>query len=187
MGERSESLGLRLALLALAAVVAATGAFLYLRTVPVEHQARARLLVGTLTADINTIRAAEALATTYVELAGTESLLRDAISRGQLDMSTSELRRALNVVTVGSTRVILVTVQHGDPVSAGIAASAVSEALRNFDEESLQNLTVLDTGSDAVSLPARMSALVLLAGFGGAGLAFGLLTLRARNGRPAEH
>jgi capsular polysaccharide biosynthesis protein len=160
------------------ASVSGVAAHVHLSGQPAMYEARGRLLVGSLSADFDGIRAGQALAPTYVELATSEALLARAITSSRLDVSVAELRRTLSVVTVGTSRIILISARHEDPDVASGAVGAVSQALQRWDAPSRVNLTVLDDGGQARAVESRSTGLVVLASIAGAGLAVGALLLR---------
>lgn len=115
--------------LLLAAWVAGLVGYVTASLIPPSFEARARLLVGPVNTDINTVRAAESLALTYAELATGEPLLRGVIERLGLDIETSDLDEAVSVVANGTTRILSVQATYTDPETTAAIANALSEEL----------------------------------------------------------
>ena len=169
----------------LAALVAATAAFFFLSEQPTVYEARARLLVGEMTNDFDRIRAAEALTTTYVELATSDVILSDAAQRLENDdVDAQTLREAVTAVAVGSSRILLLTVRADDRDLVTEGANAVAESLTTYGSGPGRNLTLLDPANRAAPVPDRTLILVVLSGLAGAATALGLLTLSDAFGQP---
>jgi polysaccharide biosynthesis transport protein len=115
--------------LLVAAWVAGMLGFTFGSQIPPSYEARARLLVGPVNTDVTTLRAAEALAQTFAELATTEPQLRAVIERLDLDLEPIELSRAMSVRADGTTRIIAIVTSDSDAQRGAAIANAVGEQL----------------------------------------------------------
>lgn len=115
--------------LLLAAWVAGLVGYLVASQIPPTYETRARLLVGPVNTDVNTVRAAEGLSQTYAELATTEPQLQRVVERLGLDMDASELAGRVTVVANGVTRILSIRASDQDPERAAIVANGVADEL----------------------------------------------------------
>jgi len=98
---------------------------------PATYEAEARLLVGPLSADKDTLSAAGAQARTYAALATTTPVLEAAARRSGLGGSAGAVRSRVRDVTASDvTRLISVRVRDRDPARAATIANALAEVLR---------------------------------------------------------
>jgi capsular polysaccharide biosynthesis protein/Mrp family chromosome partitioning ATPase len=115
-------------LLLIGAVVAALMGFLVANRLPDTYEAEAKLLVGPLSSDKDTLDAAGAQARTYAALATTSPVLADAAQRVGLTSIRSKIE---NVTASDVTRLISVTARDGDPDRAAAIANALAQVLVN--------------------------------------------------------
>jgi len=105
--------------------------FLVANRLPATYEAEARLLVGPLSADKDTLAAAGAQARTYAALATTTPLLGAAARRSGLGDSAAALKSKVRDVTASDvTRLISVRVRDSEPARAALIANALAEVLR---------------------------------------------------------
>jgi receptor protein-tyrosine kinase len=104
--------------------------FLVANRLPAAYEAEARLLVGPLSADKDTLSAAGAQARTYAALATTTPVLDDAARRSGLGGAASAVRSKVHDVTASDvTRLISVRVQDREPERAATIANALAAVL----------------------------------------------------------
>lgn len=102
--------------------------FLVANRLPDTYEAEAKLLVGPLSSDKDTLDAAGAQARTYAALATTSPVLADAAQRVGLTSIRSKIE---NVTASDVTRLISVTARDGDPDRAAAIANALAQVLVN--------------------------------------------------------
>jgi polysaccharide biosynthesis transport protein len=112
-----------------AAWVAGMLGFILGSQIPPTYESRARLLVGPVNTDVDTLRAAEALAQTFAELATTEPQLRAVIERLGLDMEPIDLAQAAVVRADGTTRIISIVISDSDAARGAAVANGLGEEL----------------------------------------------------------
>lgn len=164
-------------LLVIGAVAAGTMGYVVVSQQPTTYEARVRLLVGDLSGDFDGIRASEALATTYAELATSDLLLEQAVRSLDLDISVDAIDDGVSAVTVGTSRILLITVEMSDEERAPQVANALARALVAFRDAPPGQLTILDAAEDSNPVPTRLPALVGLAAIGGTALVAAMLLL----------
>ena len=118
----------RWVLLLIAAAVAsgAVGYFAAGRISP-TYEARARLLVGPLNTDIDTLRASGQLTRTYAELATGEQVLGKAAAVLGPEVKVEALRRSVEANANDVTRLLTIRATSRDPVLAARTAEAVAQ------------------------------------------------------------
>lgn len=134
--------------LLLAVWVAGLVGFLGASQIAPTYETSARLLVGPLNTDINTVRAAESLTLTYAELAGTEPPLRRVIDRLGLDVALADLSEAVEITATSATRILEIKVTDTDPARASDVANALADELIELTSTGLSRpegeLTLVD-------------------------------------------
>ena len=105
--------------------------FLVANRLPATYEAEARLLVGPLSGDKDTLSAAGSQARTYAALATTTPVLDAAARRSGLGSSAGALRSKVHDVTGSDvTRLISVRVRDSEPERAALIANALAAVLR---------------------------------------------------------
>jgi tyrosine-protein kinase len=105
--------------------------FLVANRLPAAYEAEARLLVGPLSADKDTLSAAGAQARTYAALATTTPVLDDTARRSGLGGSAAAVRSKVHDVTASDvTRLISVRIRDSEPERAATIANALAAVLR---------------------------------------------------------
>ena len=113
-------------LLLIGAAVAALMGLLVANRLPDTYEAEAKMLVGPLSSDKDTLDAAGSQARTYAALATTSPVLADAAQRVGLTSIRSKIE---NVTASDVTRLISVTARDGDPDRAAAIANALAQVL----------------------------------------------------------
>jgi capsular polysaccharide biosynthesis protein len=104
--------------------------FLVANRLPAAYEAEARLLVGPLSADMDTLSAAGAQARTYAALATTTPMLADTARLSGLGGSAAAVRSKVHDVTASDvTRLISVRVRDREPARAATIANALAKVL----------------------------------------------------------
>jgi len=133
-------------------------------------------------ARIGTITLNQRLVKTYAELARSTLILEEVVKQNKLKMSVEDLRQKINVMLLGDTEFINISVETSNPTMSAMLANGMAKVLlekvaeiMNFD-----NLQVVD----AATPPARPiwpnhGLNVLLAGVIGLVLVLGVALFRA--------
>ena len=138
-------------------------------SIPPTYEASTRLLVGPVNADLDTLRASEALVQTYAELATSQPILFDAIQALGLDVDVVALREDLSTTPNEATRMLTIRAEHTDP---GIALGLVGHLSASIQELTGQELAGAISVVDNTSVTAEpvdpdVVLLAALAGLGG--------------------
>lgn len=115
--------------LLLAAWIAGLVGFLFAATLEPRYDARVRLLVGPVTADLNTLRASAGLVPTFAELAQSEPLLESVAEAPEVDLSVAELEAALSITANDTTRLLTIHFDDSDPARAAAVPNEVADQL----------------------------------------------------------
>jgi capsular polysaccharide biosynthesis protein/Mrp family chromosome partitioning ATPase len=113
-------------LLLIGAAIAALMGLLVSNRLPETYEAEARILVGPLSTDKDTIDAAGAQTRTYAAIATTAPILDAAARRAGLESIRSKIH---SVTASDITRLISITARDGDPVKAAAIANALATVL----------------------------------------------------------
>ena len=116
------------------------------------YESSARLLVGPINSDTNTLRASSQLVQTYAELATSQGLLESTVSRdGPRRPSTrSDLAGAVRTIANDQTRILTIRVEGAEPGArrprprTTIAAQLIETTSRGGTAQAEGQLTVLD-------------------------------------------
>ncbi|CAN5479743.1 polysaccharide biosynthesis tyrosine autokinase [soil metagenome] len=111
--------------LLIAAWMAGIAGFLVASTIPPTYETSARLLVGPINADLNTLRASGALAGTYSEIAMSRQVLDEALGEVGGPVPPTAVRATADE----ATRLIVIRVEHVDPAAGAAVANAITESL----------------------------------------------------------
>ncbi len=115
--------------LLLAAWIAGLIGFLFAATLAPRYDARVRLLVGPVTADLNTLRASAGLVPTFAELAQSEPLLESVAESAEVDLSLAELEAGLSITANDTTRLLTIHFDDSDPVRAAAVPNEIAAQL----------------------------------------------------------
>lgn len=157
----------------IAAIVAGIGAWLAIQLQPPVFEARARILVGELEPNFDSIRAADLLATTYAEMATSETLVAAAIAQSGLEMDVDTLIEDIDARVVGTSRIVSIRVRQEDGQRAVDLANNLATALRDLGAGAAapgtpSAVSIVDTARVAERLPSYGIVLVPIAALAGA-------------------
>ena len=155
--------------------------FLVANRLPAAYEAEARLLVGPLSADKDTLSAAGAQARTYAALATTTPVLAATARRSGLGGSAAAVRSKVRDVTASDiTRLISIRVRDREPARAATIANALAEVLRARASigPPVGNLHIVESAAaPRTSVGPSASLIVPLAAVAGLLGAFGIVVL----------
>ena len=155
--------------------------FLVANRLPAAYEAEARLLVGPLSADKDTLSAAGAQARTYAALATTTPMLAATARRSGLGSSAAAVRSKVRDVTASDiTRLISIRVRDREPARAATIANALAEVLRARGSigPPVGNLHIVESAAaPRTSVGPSASLIVPLAAVAGLLGAFGIVVL----------
>jgi polysaccharide biosynthesis transport protein len=155
--------------------------FLVANRLPAAYEAEARLLVGPLSADKDTLSAAGAQARTYAALATTTPMLAATARRSGLGSSAAAVRSKVRDVTASDvTRLISIRVRDREPARAATIANALAEVLkaRASIGPPVGNLHIVESAAaPRTSVGPSASLIVPLAAVAGLLGAFGIVVL----------
>jgi len=151
-------------LIALATVLGGVGGWLGSSTAPRTYESQARLLVGPVNADFDTLRAAEQLTQTYANVATSDAVLSGAGSESGI--SAAELRDVVSARADGPARLVTIRAKSVDPARAAELANAVSASLATFASAAAARpegeIRVVDPGTPPTSAIAPQVELIAL-------------------------
>jgi capsular polysaccharide biosynthesis protein len=114
---------------------------LYVKRLPVEYQAKARLIIGpgidSLNPDLSALRAGGQLMQTYAELPNTNAFLKKVIEDLNLDISPETVSRMITVKINQETQILSVEVQDKNPDLVVPIANAVANNLVQLSPSSV--------------------------------------------------
>lgn len=93
------------------------------------YEAQVKLLVGPINTDIDTLRAAGQLVQTYSELVTSQPIVESTIRELDLPMSPAQLRATIGSTADDVTRLLTITVEHGDAQQAADIAATLADEL----------------------------------------------------------
>jgi receptor protein-tyrosine kinase len=115
------------------------------RTQP-TYDAQARLLVGPINADRDTLLASGQLARTYAELATSRPVLESAIASARASTTAQQLAKHVTTTSNDVNRIVTISVEDTGPQTAATLAEAIAVRLRE--------LSASKSGADIVTLDA---------------------------------
>jgi capsular polysaccharide biosynthesis protein len=155
--------------------------FLVANRLPAAYEAEARLLVGPLSADKDTLSAAGAQARTYAALATTTPMLGATARLSGLGSSAAAVRSKVRDVTASDiTRLISIRVRDREPARAATIANALAGVLKDRAATGppVGRLTIVETAAaPRTSVGPSASLIVPLAAVAGLLGAFGIVVL----------
>ncbi len=104
-------------------------AFFAASRIPPTYEGEARVIVGPINTDQNTLDAAGSLAQTYAELVTTETILSPVNQDLGLDLPLAVLRESITARADSTTRILTITVRASSPDTAATMANAVAAVL----------------------------------------------------------
>lgn len=120
--------------LALGMLVAGAAGYGAVRTVPKTYRAEVQVLVGPINTDVS-LDASGALASTYADLATSQSVLDSAIKATGSKLTTNELDKATTAISNEVTRIVTITVEHREARRAAQLANALARRLSFLSTE----------------------------------------------------
>ena len=96
---------------------------------PATYESEATVLVGPVSADFDTQRAAGQLVQTYAEIVRSGPVVQSTIDELQLDASVGALRRQISAIADSTTRFLTIRVQYESPNAAADIANTLYEKL----------------------------------------------------------
>ncbi len=132
------------------------------------YEASARLLVGPINSDTNTLRASSQLVQTYAELATSQSLLENTVSEMGLPPEAAvDLAGAVRTIANDQTRILTIRVEGPDPAGVTKAANTIAAQLiettsRGATLVSEGQLSVLDFAREPIVPVAPQVSLIVL-------------------------
>jgi polysaccharide biosynthesis transport protein len=156
----------------LIAVILAGGAgYLFASSIPMNHEARVRMLVGPTVDDNDGLRAAGQLTRTYAELATSQSVIEGTIDALDLPHTPGALRAAIRPTSDSPTRILIIRVRDLDPDRAALIADEVAAQLALVptaaDGQPSGSLMVIDRATPGSPVGVPTSIVVALAAFAG--------------------
>jgi receptor protein-tyrosine kinase len=109
--------------------VAGLLAFVVAIQIPPTFESRARLLVGPINTDLNTLRAGGQLVQTYAELVTSRPLLESTVEELGLDIDASDLEESVTASPDDVRRLLTIRVQSGEPDDAAAIANTLAQEL----------------------------------------------------------
>ena len=185
----------RLLLIALLVVASAATAFLVSEWLPREYEARARVLVGSLTeSSYDQLLANQQLAATYAELGKSTPVLTRVAEQLGLSDDPAKLADQIDVRSPASQAIVRIVTHGASPLAAqqladGVAAAIVLLATPAGKTASIASIVQPAVYPDGPSSP-RILQYTLIAAFAGLGLGLGLALLfpaRSGDGRRPAH
>jgi capsular polysaccharide biosynthesis protein len=132
------------------------------------YESSARLLVGPINSDTNTLRASSQLVQTYAELATSSGLLEATVKEMGLDPAAAdELAGAVRTIANDTTRILTIRVEGPSAelttqAANTIAAQLIETTSRGGTNQSQGQLTVLDFAKEPTAPVAPQVSLVVL-------------------------
>jgi polysaccharide biosynthesis transport protein len=155
------------------------------------YESRARVLVGPINADVDTLRASSFLVVTYGELVESDQVLQQTIDSLGLDTSVGRLRDDVTTTANDQTRFLTIRARNADSqAAAGITQALVDQLIALSTRETRRpegSLQVVNAASvEAVPVSPQVPIVVGLAAFAGllgAILLVSIIELTARSVR----
>jgi polysaccharide biosynthesis transport protein len=109
------------------------------------YEAEAKLLVGPINTEFETLRASGELGRTYAELATSRPVLEHVIKKTKAPTTPNELINdgAITATSNEITRVVSIVVTFGDPKVAADLANAIGDRIRDLSEATPQQETIM--------------------------------------------
>jgi polysaccharide biosynthesis transport protein len=134
------------------------------------YQSTARLLVGPINSDTNTLRASSQLVQTYAELASSDGLLEATVKQmGFPPEAAADLGAAVRTIANDQTRILSISVEGPDPVLTTKAANEIAAQLIETTSrggttaQSEGQVTVIDFAKvPTVPIAPQVSLIVLM-------------------------
>jgi len=138
----------------MAAWIAGLTGFLFASAITPSYEARTRLLVGPVTADLNTLRASAGLVPTFAELAQSEPAVEAIIAQLGIDLPEAVVSERLSITANDTTRVLTIRFDDTDPQRVAAVPNALAQHLIALQPAG----SVLPEGEITVVEPATVPA-----------------------------
>jgi len=156
----------------LATLVGAVAGWLAAGAIPATYQSTARVLVGPVNADFDTIRASSELTQTYADLATGDQVLDNAIRAAGLALTPPDLAAAVKSTPNAQARTVAIAVELPSADESVRAANAIADSLTAFTASGTDRpegtLSVVDRATPAEAPVAPRTALIVLLAAAGA-------------------
>jgi receptor protein-tyrosine kinase len=158
--------------LIVAAWIAGLTGWLVASTIPPTYESQAKVLVGPLNTDTDTLRASGLLVQTYAQYVSTREVLASAIQELGLELTPADLAESMRVTANDITRILTIRVQADDPQQAADLANTIATELESLTSsglsrpEGLIQIIEFAEPSDTPVAP-QVSLIVMLAAFAG--------------------
>jgi uncharacterized protein involved in exopolysaccharide biosynthesis len=116
-------------LLAAGALAAGVASWLVTSHSPKHYEAEAKLLVGPVSADYQTLQASGMIGRTYAELAASRPVAQAAARSAGVNLTPKQVANAVSASSSDVTRIIDIRVRHSNPLAAARMANAISTQL----------------------------------------------------------
>lgn len=158
-------------LLLISAVLAGfSGHLVFANTAP-KYESRAKLVVGPINTDADTIKAAGALVQLYAELATSRPLLQATVTELNLPMTPEELKAVTTATADDVKRLLTIRVQDADPGLAAKIANNLGDNLAELTSRGTARaegaLSVVDAAEPGTRVGAQSAFIVALAAAAG--------------------
>lgn len=121
--------------LIVSAWIAGVAGYIVASGLPPTYESQAKVLVGPINTDSDTLRASSALVQTYAQVVTTDSVLQSALKENGLSMSLDDFRTATRATANDVTRILTIRVQAGDPNNAAKLANSLATELEQLTSQ----------------------------------------------------
>ena len=158
--------------LIVAAWIAGLTGYLVASTIPPTYEAQAKVLVGPLNTDTDTLRASGLLVQTYAQYVTTREVLTSTIQELGLDLDPADLAESVRVTANDITRILTIRVQADDPTQAASLANTMATELEQLTSSGLSRpeglIQIIEFAEpSATPVAPQVSLIVMLAAFAG--------------------
>lgn len=149
--------------------VAGLVGFLIAGTIKPTYESSARLLVGPINSDTNTLRASSQLVQTYAELSTSQALIGATVQQMGLDpAAATDLASSVRTIANDQTRILTIKVEGSDRAlttrtANEIAAQLIETTSRAGSAQAAGQVTVIDFAKEpTVPIAPKVSLIVLM-------------------------
>ena len=168
--------------LIVAAWIAGLTGYLVASTIPPTYESQAKVLVGPLNTDTDTLRASGLLVQTYAQYVTTREVLASTIQELGLDIAPADLAESVRVTANDVTRILTIRVQADDPQQAADLANTMATELEQLTSSGLSRpeglIQIIEFAEPSTTPVApQVSLIVMLAAFAGVVVAIVVILL----------
>lgn len=149
--------------------VAGLVGYLVANTIVPTYESSARLLVGPINSDTNTLRASSQLVQTYAELSTSQAMLGATVQQMGLDAgAAADLAGSVRTIANDQTRILTIKVEGSNPAlttrtANEIAAQLIETTSRAGSAQAAGQVTVIDFAKEpTVPIAPKVSLIVLM-------------------------